>query len=844
MSLSIRGLMKRTLSRFVRPNRSPSVPQRTRLAVEGLEGRELMAAALTATLNGGVLRVEGTSANDVIHVRYDASRVVSVDGVAITTGTGAIAQVGADTVQKILVVGAGGNDAVSVDMGTSPPATTALVEGHSWGTLGSGTTEFRVQTDGTAYGLGGDGVLRSSAAGAATWPTVVGGASKLCQGSNGSVYALAGGYVYRNGLRTWAAQDFAVDGNGSVYLLQADHTLDVRFGDRWADGWKTVASGVTKFVQEPNGSVDALAGGNLYHNGAVTAIGVTKFVQGPNGTVYAFSPQEGWLYVNGERGQEVRDFALGSDGTTYWVKADGRLQIRAPGQSSADQLVIPGVTKFTQGPNGSVYALADGWVYRNGLRTWSARDFAVDGNRSVYLLQADHTLDYRSRDRWADGWKQLATGVTTFEQRANDGAVFALTAGGAVYRNESRLSVAAAQNLAIDGNGTVYLLQGGNLNYRKYDQWAAGWQTAAAGVTKFVQRSADSAVFAFVPSTGTVYVNGGVWQGGQDFALDQDGTAYVLKASGTLLVKTYAHAADKQIDGVTKFVQGADGSVYALAGGFMHHNGQQKWAIRDFAVDRDGGLYLWRADGDVHFRNVGEEWQIINAVTKFEQGADGNAYALAGGYVYRNGGQSGRWVADSFDFGTDGSLYLFRDGRLSHRASTGWEEVAGGFVSSTTLILCGTDRGDQLKVYEDRGQVWITGGVLVGDGVAGDRVLAAQIGMISAYGNGGDDLIDISRAGAHPSKLRGSDGNDVLIGGAGDDLLDSGSGEDVLIGGAGDDTLYGGAGADRLDGGAGLDGLFGGQGTDTLVGGPDSDRFLDYTWWELPPPPNCRPAPS
>jgi hypothetical protein len=50
--------------------------------VEGLEARELMAGNLTATLTGGVLRIEGTDRADYITVR-DTGGQTSVDGTMI-----------------------------------------------------------------------------------------------------------------------------------------------------------------------------------------------------------------------------------------------------------------------------------------------------------------------------------------------------------------------------------------------------------------------------------------------------------------------------------------------------------------------------------------------------------------------------------------------------------------------------------------------------------------------------------------------------------------------------------------------------------------------------------------
>ena len=67
---------------------------------------------------------------------------------------------------------------------------------------------------------------------------------------------------------------------------------------------------------------------------------------------------------------------------------------------------------------------------------------------------------------------------------------------------------------------------------------------------------------------------------------------------------------------------------------------------------------------------------------------------------------------------------------------------------------------------------------------------------------------DISSLAAAFVGIRGTSGDDTLLGG---------TGADQLVGDAGNDSISGGAGNDRLVSGAGLDSLYGGDGDDTLV---------------------------
>lgn len=70
-----------------------------------------------------------------------------------------------------------------------------------------------------------------------------------------------------------------------------------------------------------------------------------------------------------------------------------------------------------------------------------------------------------------------------------------------------------------------------------------------------------------------------------------------------------------------------------------------------------------------------------------------------------------------------------------------------------------------------------------------------------------------------PVEVRGTPGNDVLIGSAQDEHFLGFRGDDILFGGAGNDQLDGGIGNDRLEGGPGYDSYNGGPGTDTLTFG-------------------------
>ncbi|HUG91797.1 MAG TPA: hypothetical protein VML55_13245, partial [Planctomycetaceae bacterium] len=75
-------------------------------------------------------------------------------------------------------------------------------------------------------------------------------------------------------------------------------------------------------------------------------------------------------------------------------------------------------------------------------------------------------------------------------------------------------------------------------------------------------------------------------------------------------------------------------------------------------------------------------------------------------------------------------------------------------------------------------------------------------GRLVAFGQDGNDVIEVSGSIGLPAWLYGDGGNDSLKGGGGDDVLFGGSGDDLLVGGSGRDLLVGGTGADRIVGNA------------------------------------------
>ncbi len=91
--------------------------------------------------------------------------------------------------------------------------------------------------------------------------------------------------------------------------------------------------------------------------------------------------------------------------------------------------------------------------------------------------------------------------------------------------------------------------------------------------------------------------------------------------------------------------------------------------------------------------------------------------------------------------------------------------------------------------------------------------LPTPTGLLVKGTNGNDNLL----GGAQNDTITAFNGNDTAAAGSGNDYVDGGSGNDSLSGEAGNDTLLGALGNDTLNGG---------EGNDTLDGGTGADGYL------------------
>ncbi len=95
--------------------------KKARLVVESLEGRELMASALTASFDDGLLRITGTTLSDQITVRQSKG-LISVAGQTIHTSAGNFKSIPAGQVRRIQILGLDGNDSITIAGTVTAPA--------------------------------------------------------------------------------------------------------------------------------------------------------------------------------------------------------------------------------------------------------------------------------------------------------------------------------------------------------------------------------------------------------------------------------------------------------------------------------------------------------------------------------------------------------------------------------------------------------------------------------------------------------------------------------------------------------------------------------------------------
>jgi Ca2+-binding RTX toxin-like protein len=144
-------------------------------------------------------------------------------------------------------------------------------------------------------------------------------------------------------------------------------------------------------------------------------------------------------------------------------------------------------------------------------------------------------------------------------------------------------------------------------------------------------------------------------------------------------------------------------------------------------------------------------------------------------------------------------------------------------LTNGVLTITGTNGRDEIALRLKAGRQGILQ-VDVGDNGSADFTFRRKrIRKIVVNARGGADAIRINEAnGAFtntiPTRIRGEDGRDTLLGGSGAETLGGGNGNDVIDGNGGDDLAFLGVGNDAFvwDPGDGSDVVEGQDGSDTM----------------------------
>ena len=154
--------------------------------------------------------------------------------------------------------------------------------------------------------------------------------------------------------------------------------------------------------------------------------------------------------------------------------------------------------------------------------------------------------------------------------------------------------------------------------------------------------------------------------------------------------------------------------------------------------------------------------------------------------------------------------------------------VTATFQAATGLLsIFGDGKDNNIDVSRNAaGNILVNGGAVA---VKGGTPTVANVALIQIFGQGGNDALSLNEVnGALPkANLFGGAGNDTLIGGSGADQLFGQAGNDLLLGKGGFDFLFGGADNDQLTGGDGDDQVFGESGNDRMIWNPGDDTDLN-----------------
>lgn len=154
--------------------------------------------------------------------------------------------------------------------------------------------------------------------------------------------------------------------------------------------------------------------------------------------------------------------------------------------------------------------------------------------------------------------------------------------------------------------------------------------------------------------------------------------------------------------------------------------------------------------------------------------------------------------------------------------------VTATFSAASGVLSVYGDSGDNtIEVSRNAaGALLVNGGAVA---IVGGVPTVANTSLMNLFGLSGNDTLSLNEAnGALPkANLFGGGGNDTLNGGSGADLAFGQSGNDTILGRGGADMLFGGSNNDTLTGGDADDQAFGQSDNDRMIWNPGDDTDLN-----------------
>jgi hypothetical protein len=343
--------------------------------------------------------------------------------------------------------------------------------------------------------------------------------------------------------------------------------------------------------------------------------GSTIYQRDPGNNLYAYSSSSGWGLISGN----VQSFAVGSDGSLYWLRLDGAL-------FDGYNEISGNVQSFAVGGGGSLYwlrldgALFDGYNEVSG----NVQSFAVGSDGSLYWLRLDGAL--------FDGYNEVSGNVQSFAV-GGGGSLYWLRLDGALFDDYTEVS-GNVRSFAVGGDGSLYWLR---LDGDLFD----GYTLISGNVRSFGVGGGGSVYWLLLD--GDLYTNGYnlISSNVQSFAVGGDGAVYWLGLDGDLF-----DAYGLMNANVQSYAVGGDGGIYVLdksgdlnrysddPGGGTRYTIDDAGEVTSIAVGGDGGVYVLKTNGNLdryYYDPAIDPWTSVDdagEVTSIAVGGDGGVYVL------------------------------------------------------------------------------------------------------------------------------------------------------------------------------------------------------------------------